>query len=98
MTAANGEPQPNKPEPVDKLSWLDLLSLYKGHIGVLYKIRAGLRHVGTIAVVGGVLLALIQVYVGLDPRTGLWVQIFLGIAVVGALLRIEAAIRDRYRR
>ncbi|MEV0231215.1 hypothetical protein [Nonomuraea sp. NPDC050786] len=89
MTAANKEPQPNKPEPVDKLSWFDLLDLSKG--------RPGLRHVGTVAVVGGVLLALIQVNDRLDARTQVWVLIFMGIAVVGALLRIEAAIRDRSR-
>ncbi|MGP4104896.1 hypothetical protein [Nonomuraea sp. KM90] len=87
MTAANREPQPNKPEPLDKLSWFDLVELSKP--------RTGLRHVGTVAVGGGVLLALIQVNDGLNDQTQ--VLIFMGIAVVGALLRIEAAIRDRSR-
>ncbi|MEU4572739.1 hypothetical protein [Nonomuraea sp. NPDC023979] len=55
-----------------------------------------LRMVGWIAIGGGVLLALIQANSS-GRNSGLWILIFLGVAILGALLRIEAAIRDAKR-
>ncbi|WP_431931222.1 hypothetical protein [Nonomuraea jabiensis] len=55
-----------------------------------------LRIAGWIAIGGGVLLALVQA--NSDSRnSALWIAIFVGVAIVGALLRIEAAIRDANR-
>ncbi|MFG6194146.1 hypothetical protein [Nonomuraea sp. JJY05] len=52
---------------------------------------------GLIAIVLGVLLAIVQA--NADSRnSSLWVIIFIGVALVGVGLRIEAAIRDRSRR
>ncbi|RVX43319.1 hypothetical protein EDD27_5996 [Nonomuraea polychroma] len=50
---------------------------------------------GLIAIVGGVILAVVQANSGPDDSP--WVTIFIGVALVGVGLRIEAAIRDRSR-
>ncbi len=52
---------------------------------------------GLLAVVVGVLLAVIQANTR-SSSSSLWVTVFIGIALVGVGLRIEAAIRDRSRR
>ncbi|MEV4805847.1 hypothetical protein AB0K18_38115 [Nonomuraea sp. NPDC049421] len=49
------------------------------------------------AIVLGVLLAIIEANTK-SSSSPLWVIIFIGIALVGVGLRIEAAIRDRSRR
>ncbi|MED7927999.1 hypothetical protein SMD20_27320 [Nonomuraea sp. LP-02] len=51
---------------------------------------------GLIAIVLGVLLAIVQANTT-SSSSPLWVTIFLGIALIGVGLRIEAAIRDRSR-
>ncbi|SDI67651.1 hypothetical protein [Nonomuraea jiangxiensis] len=53
--------------------------------------------VGLVAIAGGILLAVIQANSG-APNSPLWIITFIGIALVGVGLRIEAAIRDRSRR
>ncbi|MGI5284647.1 hypothetical protein ACQEVF_15095 [Nonomuraea polychroma] len=52
---------------------------------------------GLVAIVLGVLLAIIQANAE-SSSSPLWVTIFIGIALVGVGLRIEAAIRERSRR
>ncbi|MBB6349905.1 hypothetical protein ACWGH8_33320 [Nonomuraea muscovyensis] len=52
---------------------------------------------GLAAIVLGVLLAIIQANIK-SSDSPLWVTIFIGVALVGVGLRIEAAIRDRSRR
>ncbi|MED7928004.1 hypothetical protein SMD20_27345 [Nonomuraea sp. LP-02] len=52
---------------------------------------------GLIAIVLGVLLAIVQANTT-SSSSPLWVTIFIGIALMGVGLRIEAAIRDRSRR
>ncbi|GAA3676064.1 hypothetical protein GCM10022224_045390 [Nonomuraea antimicrobica] len=56
---------------------------------------ATIRHVGSVAIVAGIALALIQVNVGgTRDASSLWVAIFIGVSLVGVGLRIEAAIRN----
>ncbi|MFB9472228.1 hypothetical protein [Nonomuraea salmonea] len=52
---------------------------------------------GLVTIVLGVLLAIIEANTR-SSSSPLWVTIFIGIALVGVGLRIEAAIRDRSRR
>ncbi len=52
---------------------------------------------GLIAIVLGVLLAIVQANTK-SSDSPLWVTVFIGIALIGVGLRIEAAIRDRSRR
>ncbi|WP_143078654.1 hypothetical protein [Nonomuraea pusilla] len=52
---------------------------------------------GLVAIVLGVLLAVIEANTK-STSSLLWVTIFIGVALVGVGLRIEAAIRDRSRR
>ncbi|MET8864258.1 hypothetical protein ABZW11_15045 [Nonomuraea sp. NPDC004580] len=49
---------------------------------------------GLIAIVLGLLLAIVQANAASDDSP-LWVTIFIGIALVGVGLRIEAALRSR---
>ncbi|MFB4267108.1 hypothetical protein [Nonomuraea sp. GTA35] len=73
----------DKSQPAPRLSLLDF---YAG--------RSTLRNTGTVGVVAGLLLAVIQLNSDRDP---LWVLFFLALAAIGALIRIEAAIRDARR-
>jgi uncharacterized membrane protein len=52
---------------------------------------------GLVAIVLGVLLAMVQANTR-SSSSPLWVTVFIGIALIGVGLRIEAAIRARSRR
>jgi UDP-N-acetylmuramyl pentapeptide phosphotransferase/UDP-N-acetylglucosamine-1-phosphate transferase len=62
-----------------------------------YETSEPIGRAGLIVIVLGVLLAMIQANTT-SSNSSLWVTIFIGIALVGVGLRIEAAIRARSRR
>ncbi|MEV0623027.1 hypothetical protein AB0I81_57585 [Nonomuraea sp. NPDC050404] len=62
-----------------------------------YETSENIGLAGLVAIVLGVLLAIVQANTESNAAP-LWVTIFIGIALIGVGLRIEAAIRDRARR